>query len=441
MADENVKKEDLDVLIKSVEDMTTKHAEIVSKSDEKTAANDEELKKLKTVVADHVEEMQKARQEDAALIAQQKQDFELLQKELVSKGGNNDAGLKEAFKEYDDHFARFMKSGAPIPEDDLQVIYKDIAQKSLHGVDDERVHQEAKALVAGSNADGGFFLTTDRSSMISKRIFETSPLRAMANIQTTTSDVWEIILDDDEPSAGWVGEVDSRPVTDTAQVALVQIPIHEMYANPKATQKMLDDAGFDIAAWHQGKVTRKFSRLENTAFVTGDGSQKPKGFLTYADRTTATTYQRNTVEQLDTATASTIAADDLIKLMGKLFEEYQINSQWAMSRDTFFSYVMTLKASSGEYLINQRVIAEGGQMVILGKPVNLFADMPAKADSALVIALADWQEFYTIVDRMGIRVLRDPYTAKPYVLYYTTKRVGGAVTNFQAGKILKVTAA
>jgi len=439
MAEELDTKEQLDTLIKSVGEMTSKHAEIVKESGEKSAETNETLIKMKTEVADLTEKMQTARQEDTAIIAQQKADFELLQKELVSKGANSDEGLKTAFKEYDNHFAKFLKKGTPISEDDLQVIYNDIATKSMYGVDDERIQQEAKALVAGSNADGGFFLTNDRASNMSKRIFETSPLRSMASVQTTTSDVWEIILDDDEASAGWVGEVAARPETDTAQVAKVLIPIHELYAMPKATQKMLDDAGFDIAAWHQAKVTRKFSRLENTSFVSGDGSLKPKGFLTYDDRTTATTYQRNTVEQLDTAAASTIAADDLISLVGKLYEEYQVGAEWAMARDTFFSYVMTLKASSGEYLINQRVIAEGGKMVIMGKTVNLFPDMPVKADSALVIALADWQEFYTIVDRMGIRVIRDNLTSKPNVLFYTTKRVGGAVTNYEAGKILKVT--
>jgi HK97 family phage major capsid protein len=441
MADENEVKEQLDTLIKGVTNLNAKHTEFKDSSDTATAKTTEEIEALKKQITDTAESMQKQRQEDAALIAKQKEDFELLQKEIVANGGNSDEGLKTAMKDYDDHFARFLKQGTPIPEDDMNRIYADIAQKSMFGVDPSRIEREAKDLVAGSNADGGFFLTTDRSSSMSTRIFETSPIRPLANVQTTTSDVWEIILDDDEPDSGWVGEVSDRDDTNTAQIGLIKIPIHELYAQPRATQKMIDDAGFDIAAWHQGKVTRRFARDENTAFVSGDGSQKPKGFLSYSDRTDADTYQRDTVEQYDTSTASVIVADDLINLQGRLIEDYQMGAQWAMNRQTFYSDILTLVDEEGQYLINPRLIAEGGTLIMLGKAINLFSDMPVVADSALSIAYADWREFYTIVDRMGIRVLRDPYTAKPYVKYYTTKRVGGAVTNYEAGKLLKITAA
>lgn len=427
----------LEDIVKGVEALNAKHAEFESKSTADTAESKAILDKIKEDIVKNVEASQKERTELAAIVHQQKEDFEMLQKSIIAGTKGGDEGLKSAFDEYNNHFAAFMKKGIPVPAEDVERIYRDIAIKSSHGASDNDIEIEVKTLVAGSNVDGGFFLTTDRSSAMSKRIFETSPMRPLADIQTTTSDVWEIILDDGEPDAGWVGEVSARPDTNTAGVGLIQISIHELYAKPKATQKMLDDAGFDIAAWHQGKVTRKFGRIENTSFTIGDGSKKPKGFSSYPAWDTAGTYQRDAVEQHETATATSIEADDLIALQGLLIEDYQNAAQWAMKRQTFFNNILTLKDSQGAYLINPRLIAEGGRLVLLGQPVNLFNDMPIVANNSLSVAIADWREFYTIVDRMGIRVLRDPFTETPYIKFYTTKRVGGAVTNFEAGKILK----
>lgn len=426
--------EKLNKIIEGVKSLNEKHADLESRSATDTAEAKEALEKIKTDITNATQEMQEMKQKAAA----QEESFNLMQKEVLARNGNDNNGIKELFKEYDNHLAKYLRKGVPVPDEDVEKICNDIAKKTLFGVNEDQISREQKDLVAGSNTDGGFFLTTDRSNTMSVRMFETSALRPIANVQTTTSDVWEIILDDDEPDSGWVGEVTSRPDTDTAQIGLVKIPIHELYAQPRATQKMIDDAGFDIVSWHQNKVTSKFSRDENLAFTTGDGASKPKGFLSYAAWAVAGTYERNAVEQLTSATATTIEADDLIALMGALLEDYQGNAQWAMSRETFFNYILTLKDSYGQYLINPRLIAEGGQMVILGRPVNLFGDMPNVANNALSVAIADWREFYTIIDRMGIRVLRDPYTSKPYVRFYTTKRVGGAVTNFEAGKILKI---
>lgn len=429
--------EKLTKIVEGVKALNDKHAELEKKSETASAEGKETLDKIKKEICDATEAMQEMKQKAAA----QEESFNLMQKEFLANAGESKDELEKAFKEYDNHLAGYFRKGIPIPSDDVDRICKDIAKKSMYGVADERIDRETKDLAAGSNADGGFWLTTDRSNTMSVRMFETSPLRPIANVQTTTSDVWEIILDDDEPDSGWVGEVTARPDTDTAQIGLIKIPIHELYAQPRATQKMIDDAGFDIVSWHQGKVSRKFARDENLAFVSGDGASKPKGFLTYAAWAAAGTYERNAVEQVTGATASVIEADDLIGLQGSLFEPYQAGSQWAMSRETFFNSILTLKNVDGGYLISPRLLSEGGQMVLLGRPVNLFGDMPNVADNALSVALADWREFYTIVDRMGIRVLRDPYTSKPYVRFYTTKRVGGAVTNYEAGKLLKIKAA
>lgn len=428
--------EKIEKIAKGIADIQANHKKLAEESKSESVETKTMIENIKNDISQTAKELQEEKQKVAA----QKEELDILQKEIIANSNSNNDNMEDSYKEYYDHFSRFLRKGVHIPESELEIIYKDIAEKSMFGANKSDIDREAKDLMAGSNADGGFFLSTDRSSTMSVRMFETSPLRPLANIQTTTSDVWEIILDDDEPSSGWVGEVTERPDTTTPQIGLIKIPIHELYAQPRATQKMIDDAGFDIAAWLQGKVTRKFARDENLAFVTGDGASKPKGFLTYADWTAAGTYERGAVEQIDTAVAGEIAANDLIALQGSLFEDYQSMAQWAMSRETFFNSVVTLVTEDGSaYLINPRLLAEGAELMLLGRTVNLFGDMPNVANNALSVAYADWREFYTIVDRMGIRVLRDPYTAKPYVKFYTTKRVGGAVTNYEAGKLLKIT--
>jgi len=434
MADDDIQKDikaTLDGLATTIREIKKKSDEMGKKVDPLDA---EALAKMKEDSAKAIEELNTltAAQKDSK---QQIEDLEL----LVAKGTNNsEDGADE--KAYKTALARFMRKGTAIEEDQLEAVCRNAAAKSLIGASDEEVERHVKDLVAGSNPDGGYFLSSERSTQVSTRIFETSPLRALANIMTTGSDVLEILLDDDEADCGWVGEVDSRDDTDSPGVGLIKIPIHEIYAQPKATQKMVDDAGFDLEAWLANKVQRRIGRKENTSFVVGDGSMKPKGFLAYAAWSAAGVYQRNAVEQIQTAAASVIDGDDVIGLHNSLIEDYQMGATWGMKRATWFN-IATLKDSQGKYLLNPRIIAEGADKILLGAPVTFMADMPAVADSALPLVYADFQEFYTIADRFGIRILRDPYTLKPYIRFYTTKRVGGAVTNYEAGKIMKIKAA
>ena len=355
----------------------------------------------------------------------------------LAKGGK---GHEEAdSQEVKQAVARYLRKGIDMPEDVIETMASKFASKSLFGATDDDVERYKKDLVAAIGPDGGFTITPDRSDQISRRIFETSPLRSIANIVTTTSDVYEMLLDDDEADCDWVGEVQSRPDTDTPQLALLKFPVHEIYAQPKATQKMLDDSGFDAEGWLAGKVSRRIGRKENNAFVVGDGAMKPKGFLAYAAWASAGIYERNAIEQITaTGTAGFLDdSDDLISLQNSLLEDYQAGASFGMQRATFSS-VMKLKDSQGAYLLDPNVLKTGTDKILLGKQVTFMSDMPAVANDALAVVYADWEEFYTIVDRFGIRVLRDPFTAKPYIRFYTTKRVGGGVSNFQAGKILKI---
>lgn len=395
----------------------------------------ENIKKIAEEAAKGLEEAQEKKLKD--LSAAYHERIGDLEAEIARKGGGetkNDPEFRQAM-------ARYLRKGVPIDNEVVLRACDAHIERALIGASDVDAEIYKKDLVAGSGPDGGYFLQTDRSEQISRRIFETSPLRSVANIVTTNSDVFEIILDDDEADAGWIGEVSSRPDTDTPQIGVVKIPVHELYAQPRVTQKMIDDAGFDIEGWLAGKVERKLGRMENTSFVSGDGSQKPKGFLSYAAWASTGVYERNKVEQITaTGTAGSLTnGDDIIILENSLIEDYQMNAVWGMQRSTFTD-VMTLKTTAGEYLMNPNSLIAGNEKVLRGKPVVFMSDMPTVAANALAVVIADFKEFYTVVDRFGIRVLRDPYTSKPYVRFYTTKRVGGAVTNFEAGKILKINA-
>ena len=293
--------------------------------------------------------------------------------------------------------------------------------------------------IAGSGPDGGYWIPVDRDNKVSQRIFETSPIRSLARVVSTSSRLFEMVLSDDEYSGGWVGEVSARPTTDTSKIGVITIPIHELYANPKATDQQLQDAGFDFGAYIENEASKILSRMENTSMVVGDGAAKPKGFLDYAAWTTAGTYERNKVEQVKSGVNASFTGDSFLDLWSAMQEDYSNNATFVMRRATF-GQAMQMKTSAGAYIINPMILSASPQKTLLGSPVVFMADMPAMANDSLSVALADFNEFYTVVDRLGLRVLRDPFTAKPYIQFYTTKRVGGAVTNFQAGKIMKLAA-
>ena len=299
---------------------------------------------------------------------------------------------------------------------------------------------EGKDLTVQNDTEGGYLVTADMSGRISQIIFETSPVRSVASVQSISTDALEGLFDDTEAGAEWVGETTAPTNTTTPTLGQWRIPVHEMATKPKATNKLLEDASINVEQWLSGKVANKFARTESTAFVTGDGANKPRGFLSYAASSTADVYERGTIGQVETATASTVAMDDIIELTYAIKGDYRARARFAMNRGTF-AVVRKLKdAVDGQYLW-QPSTQVGQPATLMGIPTIEFNDMPDVADSALVMALADWGMAYQIVDRLGISTLRDPFSSKPYVEFYTRRRVGGAVVNFDAIKLLKVKAA
>jgi len=317
--------------------------------------------------------------------------------------------------------------------------YKSAFQTYMRKGDQALSSDEIKALSVGTDPDGGYVVNPDLSGRIVMKVFETSPMRAYASVQVISTDALEGLFDLNEASSGWVGETDSRTETNTPQLGKWRIPTHELYAKPTATQKLLDDAEINMEAWLAGKVAEKFARDEATAFVTGSGIGRPRGFLTYASGTTLP----GTIERFDTGVNGAFAAapnggDVLINALYGLKAQYRANATWFMNRATT-TLTRKVKDTDGAYVWSPG-IAAGQPATLLGYPVASFEDMPDPATDSLSIAVGDMREAYQIVDRIGIRTLRDPFSSKPYVEFYTTKRVGGDVVNFEAIKLIEFTA-
>ncbi len=299
------------------------------------------------------------------------------------------------------------------------------------GVEGDLCNLETKALSAASDPDGGYLVSPQISETIVKAIFETSPMRKVANVQTISSDALEILQDNSEAVAGWTTE--SGAVSDTATPTLAKksIPVHELYAQPKATQKLIDDSSVDIEAWLAEKISDIFSKKENTAFVSGDGVGKPRGILTY---TSGTSWGE--IEQVASGSNGVATADTIIELYYSLKEDYAVNASFLMNRG-MIEDIRQLKDTTNQYLWNPG-LAVGAPDTLMGVPVLQAADMPVPATDSLSIAVGDFKAAYQIVDRTGVRVLRDPFTDKPFVKFYSTKRVGGDVVNFEAIKLMKL---
>lgn len=293
---------------------------------------------------------------------------------------------------------------------------------------------ESKALSVGSDPDGGYLVTPTISSRIVSIVFESSPLRKIAATETISSDTLEMVEDRDEANAGWTSETGSVSDTDTPTVGKKSIPVHELYAQPKATQKLIDDSAIDIENWIAEKVADVFSRKENTAFISGSGVGQPRGILTY---TAGASWGE--IEQIESGSDGAVTADSLIELYYALKEEYATHANFLMNRSTLQSVRLLKESNTNQYLWQPGLMA-GAPDTLLGVPVVQAADMPVPATDSLSVAVGDFSRAYQIVDRTGIRVLRDPFTEKPFVKFYTTKRTGGDVVNFEAIKLLKLSA-
>jgi len=306
-------------------------------------------------------------------------------------------------------------------------------------IDEKAVGAESyKALQVGVDVDGGYTVTPFMSNRISQRLFETDPIRQLASVETIGTDAYEMMMDIDEAGCEWEGETVSTNNAETPKMNRKRIPVHVLATRPRITQMLLDDSNINIEAWLSNKVADKFSRTESASFITGDGIGKPRGLGTYAAWTTAGTYEHAKIEQVASGHATQFTTDGLIDLKYSMIEQYLMRGTFLTNRLNVRD-IMKLKDGDGQYIWRPG-ITEGQPAMLLGLPFRMSTTVATAAASALAMYLADFKASYLIVDRQGINVQRDPYTAKPFVEFYTRKRVGGDVINYQAIKIQKISA-
>ena len=300
---------------------------------------------------------------------------------------------------------------------------------------------EAKAFSAGTGADGGYLVPPETDTEIGRRISIASPMRALSTVRTVSTAVLKKPFAASGLSTGWVAETAGRPQTNTPQLSELSFPTMELYAMPAATQALLDDSAVDIEAWIAGEVDLVFAEQEGDAFIRGDGINRPKGFLSYtAVAEGAWTWGNLGYVATGAAGAwkTTGPSDTLVDVIYALKAGHRQNGTFMMNRKTQAD-VRKFKDADGNYL--WRPPASAGQPAsLMGFPIAEAEEMPDVGANALAVAFGDFRAGYLVVDRAGVRILRDPYSAKPYVLFYTTKRVGGGVQNFEAIKLVRFAA-
>ena len=296
-----------------------------------------------------------------------------------------------------------------------------------------------KSLSTESDAQGGYLVPTKIEERLTRQLEISSPLRRLSSTLTISTSAVEMLLDRNGAEVGWTQEIGDRNETGTPQLMKIRIPVHELYAKNRATQKLLDDSEVDIEAWLSSRVANKMSQMENVAFVLGDGNNKPRGFLTYPTAAKADV-EWGQLEALKTGVQGDFAEgnqiDILVDTINALSPLYQKGAVWLMSPSALAA-VRKLKDHNQQSLW-QPALGEASPATLLGYPVEVVEEMPAlvAGTASNAIVFGNFKEAYQIVDHTGTHVLRDPYSSKPYVEFYTTKRVGGDVVNFEAIKVI-----
>jgi len=367
---------------------------------------------------------------------------------VTDKLNKIDAFMTDAQAQLDDLAKRQARAGAPAEgekQDPEAIQYRsDFHAYFRRGVETERLQK--RAMSVADNSQGGYFTSIEVDNEISKLARDASPVREIATVSQISGTAWKKRVSKSNNSSGWVGEQSDRPATNTNDFVEVTITPHEIYAMPQATQNLLDDATLNIDAWIAEETNAEFSRAEGEAFVIGNGLNRPQGLVPGANDITLETdtsfaaqgkvgYLKTGSTSLLGATAGVAEADKLIDLQTQLRDQYQPNARWLMNRFTLRN-VRKIKDDNDQY-IWQPGLDRGSPGMILGKPYTILDHMPAIGSNNIPVMYGDFRQFYRVIDRIGVRILRDPFSLKPYVLFYTTKRVGGGRVLTEAAKALR----
>jgi|TARA_B110000908_G_scaffold146871_1_gene178134 HK97 family phage major capsid protein len=293
---------------------------------------------------------------------------------------------------------------------------------------------EVKGLSTVVNSDGGYLVDPQTSDTVKSVLNATASIRAIASVVHVEATSYDVLVDHSDVGTGWATETSTVTEGATPQIDRITIPLHELSALPKASQRLLDDSAFDIEGWLAGRIADKFARAEAASFVNGDGIDKPKGFLAHT-AVDEGIWAWGNLGYVPTGVDGDVTAESIIDVVYALGAEYRANAAFVMNSKTA-GLVRKLKDNDGRFLWSDG-LAAGQPATLMGYPVLVAEDMPDASTDGYAIAFGDFAAGYTVAERPDLRVLRDPFSAKPHVLFYATKRVGGDVSDFAAIKLLK----
>ncbi|SFG27993.1 phage major capsid protein [Sulfitobacter dubius] len=293
---------------------------------------------------------------------------------------------------------------------------------------------DGKSMSTAVNSDGGYLVDPQTSERVQSVLNSGASIRAIAAVVQVEATSYDVLVDHADVGAGWATESGAQAETDTPQIDRITVPLHELSALPKASQRLLDDSAFDIEGWLAGRIADKFARAEAATFVSGDGIDKPTGFLSHPS-VDNDVWSWGNLGYVPSGTNANPEADAIIELVYALGAAYRKNAVFVMNSKTT-AKVRKLKDTDGRFLWSDG-LAAGEPARLMGYPVLVAEDMPDPTTDAMAIAFGDFSAGYTVAERPDLRILRDPFSAKPHVLFYATKRVGGDVSDFAAIKLMK----
>lgn len=349
----------------------------------------------------------------------QKERLMMLQNKIVPHGRPALSGAAPAESPHRKAFDAYLRSG----DDD-----------GLRGL-----QLEGKAMSSAVAGDGGYLVDPRTADTIRSLLLSTASLRAVANVVQVEASSFDVLIDRSEVGSGWATETDATSETGTPAIERISIRLHELAAMPKASQRLLDDSAFDVEGWLAGKIATRFIRAEAAAFINGDGDDKPRGIMD-AEKVADSSWSWGKLGYVATGEAADFPtlnpADCIINLVYSLGADYRANGCFVMNSRTAGA-VRKIKDGDGRFLW-QDGLQQGEPSRLMGYPVLVAEDMPDVAAGACPVAFGDFRAGYTVAERPDLRILRDPFSAKPHVLFYATKRVGGDITDYAAIKLLKV---
>ena len=355
--------------------------------------------------------------------------------------------IKSRLKEQESHIAMLDRQAVALNRPRLSrhaeadVPHKKAFAAYLRSGDDDGLRGlslEGKAMSTAVAADGGYLVDPQTAAQIVGVLRSAASIRSISNVVSVEASAFDVLVDHTEAGAGWATEASERAETGTPQVDRISIPLHELSALPKASQRLLDDSAFDVEGWLAQRIADKFSRAEAQAFLAGDGVDKPTGVLNYP-KVDNDLWAWGSLGYVPTGAVGDFLASDpadaIVDLVYALGARYRANASFVMNSKTAGA-VRKMKDADGRFLWSDG-LAAGEPARLMGYPVLIAEDMPDIAPDAFAIAYGDFRAGYTVAERPDLRILRDPFSAKPHVLFYATKRVGGDVSDFAAIKLLK----